>query len=333
MIPSAIRPVPDLPSFSRPEFLTTEDGAELAVHTAGDPRAPLTVVLSHGWTMAAKDWLPHVGLLTRPGAGRPAVRTLCYDQRGHGRSGFGDEPLSLELLGRDLALLLDWHQATAGTDVLLVGHSMGSMAIQHLAATEPARFGDRIRGVALISSSVGSVGPMPDSPVPTRAARSRAALQRLLVASVVQSPRTARVAHHLLTGPMSHPRTLPLWRLAVGSGPDAELARASARDFRAMSPEWIVTFYAALAAHGCSGRLAALEDVPTRILVGAEDRCTPVLQARELAAEIPGATLQVVPRVGHNLPYDRPGLVADAVHTLLDEIRQPLTRPLSAKAG
>jgi pimeloyl-ACP methyl ester carboxylesterase len=283
--------------------------------------------------MTAADWKPHIERLSRPEPGRRALRTLCYDQRGHGSSTLGRAELTMELLGRDLARVLDWHAANGGGDVLLIGHSMGSMAIQHLAAAERHRFGDRIRGVALISSSIGEVGPTPDSPVPSVLARSRARFQHLLVASIIQSHTSARVVHGLLTGPLSHPTTLPLWRLAVGSGPDAELARVSARAFHSVRPDWIVDFYTALSGHQCTGRLAALEDVPTRIVVGAEDRCTPAVQARELAAEIPGATLQIVPRVGHNLPYDRPELVVDTAYALLDEIRGPLRHRLAAQAG
>ena len=50
--------------------------------------------------------------------------------------------------------------------VVLAGHSMGGMTIMALAAARPELFGDRVRGVALVSTAAGT------SP-PTRARRSR----------------------------------------------------------------------------------------------------------------------------------------------------------------
>ena len=41
--------------------------------------------------------------------------------------------------------------------LVLVGHSMGGMTIMRLAQTHPELFGDRIRGVALFSTSAGEM--------------------------------------------------------------------------------------------------------------------------------------------------------------------------------
>jgi pimeloyl-ACP methyl ester carboxylesterase len=46
---------------------------------------------------------------------------------------------------------------------------------------------------------------------------------------------------------------------------------------------------------------APLPDVPTLVLSGAEDLRTPTANAREVAAQIPGAHLLVVPEVGHSV--------------------------------
>ncbi|MEZ0096385.1 alpha/beta fold hydrolase [Streptacidiphilus sp. EB129] len=304
--------------------LTTDDGAELAVYAHGDQHSPVTVLLVHGWTMAAEDWRPHVEGLTRPQHDLPPLRVVSFDQRGHGQSTRGDAPLSTELLGQDLARVLAWTVRHGAGPVILVGHSMGGMSIQQLAVQRPELFGDDIIGTILVSTSVSEVGPTAGGPVAGYLERQRAQVQRAVIETLLRSPQIARPVHRLLTGPLSHPRTAPLWKAALGPGPDAEMARVSARDFRYTPVHWICDFYAALAAHHCTGLLGALADVPTRVLVGAMDRCTPIDQARSLAREIPGAVLQVVPRIGHDLPYEQPGYVVDAVVTLIREIRRPL---------
>src|SRR5205085_1866247 len=129
---------------------------EIAVYAHGDPDAPATVVLCHGWTMSAQDWRPHIDALTRPRQGFPALRAVSYDQRGHGRSTRGDAVLDMALLGRDLALVVD--EATRdGNPVIVIGHSMGGMAIQQLAARQPALFGAEVAAVGLVSTCLNEV--------------------------------------------------------------------------------------------------------------------------------------------------------------------------------
>jgi pimeloyl-ACP methyl ester carboxylesterase len=305
--------------------VTTDDGAEIAVYTHGDPDAPTTVLFCHGWTMSAQDWRPHIDALTRPRQGFPAVRAVSYDQRGHGCSTRGGAPLDMALLGRDLARVL----AEATRDdapVVVLGHSMGGMAIQQLAARQPALFGARVTGVGLISTCLNEVAEGLTVPV----ARPGAAVRRLTRAreriadGLLRSPRSARTVHRLLTGPLSHPNTAPLWRAVFGAGPHTDSVREGARAFRDIPAMAIAEFYAALTTHDCAGRLGALGRVPTRILVGALDCVTPPAQARRLADDIPGAVLQTVPGQGHDLPYERPVLVVETVHALLREMSRTL---------
>src|SRR5690606_41875574 len=85
------------------------------------------------------------------------VRLVLYDQRSRGRAGQATKSGSaIEQLGRDLDAVL---RAVARTgDVVLAGHSMGGMTIMALAEQRPELFRDRVRGVALMSTSAGDVG-------------------------------------------------------------------------------------------------------------------------------------------------------------------------------
>ncbi|MFI1375487.1 alpha/beta fold hydrolase [Streptomyces longwoodensis] len=299
----------------------TDDGADLAVRVHGPADAGATVLLSHGWTMSACDWRPHVDALARPRPGFPALRTVTYDQRGHGASGRGTARLDMALLGDDLARVLDATTTSYGGPVLLVGHSMGGMAIQQLAARHPGLFGTRVAGVALVSTCLDGVGDAPPASA-HRLDRRQALARRHTTDALLRSPRCARAVHRLLTGPLSHPTTAPLWRALLGGDGRGAAARADARALRHVPVLTIAEFLAALTTHDCAGRLAALARVPTRVLVGTRDRYTPPDQARRLARAVPGAALQLVPGQGHDLPYERPVLVVETVHALLREVRR-----------
>jgi pimeloyl-ACP methyl ester carboxylesterase len=191
------------------------------------------------------------------------------------------------------------------------------MAIQHLADQQPELFGERVRGVLLVSTALGGIGRIAAG---SFSARQSARAQELVVEALLRSPRTARSLHRLLTGPLSHPRTAPLWRALLGSGPDTEVARTSTRDFHDTPVAVIADFYTALCAHDCSGRVGELGRVPTWVLVGNLDRYTTPVQARELAAQIPGAVVQTVYDHGHDLPYERPDILCDIVRALATEV-------------
>src|SRR5262249_8572215 len=89
---------------------------------------------------------------------RGLVRTVFYDQRSHGRSGRGAiTEGNVEQLGRDLKGVLD--AVVPDGPVVLVGHSMGGVTIVALAEQHRELFGEKIAGVALISTTAGGIDP------------------------------------------------------------------------------------------------------------------------------------------------------------------------------
>jgi len=305
------------------------DGARLAVYVDGDRDAELTVLLAHGWTLTAAGWGAHIAALTDPASGRPPLRVLSFDQRGHGWSERGSAPIAVPTFAADLAAVLE--QLCADRPVIVVGHSLGGMALlscadcrSDLFTTDPAASSEptgagapvggrpRIAGAVLVSASAGAPAPQ----------GLRGRLEAAAVEALIRYPWLGWAAHRVLTGPAAHPRTLPLWRLAVGGGPDAELARRSAEDFRGTPVAEIAAYYRAFGAHDCAGRLSALARVPVEVLVGAEDRFASPAESAAIAAELPGARLNVVPGYGHDLPYDRPDLVVAAVDAVLARRRE-----------
>jgi pimeloyl-ACP methyl ester carboxylesterase len=290
------------------------DGALLHATVDGRPDAPLTLVLAHGWTLAQAAW-DDVAALLAPRVADGGLRLVRYDQRGHGRSSWGTADVSIDRLGDDLAAVLD-RLAPSGP-VVLGGHSMGGMTIMCLAAARPELFGDRVRGVLLVSTSAGDLAADPAS--------AGGRMSRLTPGMLDAALAGARVIEKLRQKlPPSSPRHRKLVRdLLYGADATEAMVLAGAEIMHAATVRAFTAFLPALGAHDKRAELAALARVPVEILVGDGDRLTPPRHSEQLARVLPDARLQVVPRTGHMLPQERPRLVADAVGRLL--VAEPAT--------
>jgi pimeloyl-ACP methyl ester carboxylesterase len=123
------------------------NGETLAYVPLGD-RKGQAVVLIHGYTDSARDWVPLVPYLS------PHFRLIVVDIRGHGRSSKPECCYTRFDFAYDVKLLLD---ALGVTQADFVGHSLGSIIAQTLAEYWP----ERTRRVVLISSTAG---PRPGEP-------------------------------------------------------------------------------------------------------------------------------------------------------------------------
>jgi pimeloyl-ACP methyl ester carboxylesterase len=288
----------------------TSDGAALHATVDGPDDAPVTLVLAHGWTLAQAAWDDVADLLAaRVAAG--ALRVIRYDQPGHGRSTWGEGNVSIDRLGAALGELLDF-LAPRGP-VVLGGHSMGGMTIMCLAAARPELFGDRVRGVALVSTSAGDLNPEPR----TRGEKLR---QRLTPGALDAALAGARLVERLRGMlPPTHPRHRKVVRdLLYGADATEAMVLAGAEIMHASTVRAFTAFLPALGEHDKRSELTALASVPVEILVGDSDKLTPERHSSHLAEALPHAVLHVVERTGHMLPQERPRLVTDAIERLLD---------------
>ena len=118
------------------------NGESLAYIDMGAAAGP-AVVLIHGYTDSARDWVPLLPYLSK---GR---RLILVDIRGHGRSGKPECCYARLDLAYDVKLLLD---ALGVERADIVGHSLGSIIGQTFAEFWP----ERTAHVVLISSTGGS---------------------------------------------------------------------------------------------------------------------------------------------------------------------------------
>ncbi len=134
--------LPLVAEFDEMRVLDTHDGGMLYTISRG---AGPTIVFCHGVTLSSRVWAKQFD--TFPAAG---FRAVAFDSRGHGESVAGETGHSLDNLADDLRTVLeglDLH------DVILVGHSMGGMAVQAFAIRHPDVLHARVRGLVLQSTS------------------------------------------------------------------------------------------------------------------------------------------------------------------------------------
>ncbi|QBI54914.1 alpha/beta fold hydrolase [Streptomonospora litoralis] len=269
--------------------VVADDGARLAV-TVLEPvpaHSPFssaaaglpTAVLAHGWGAGRRVWGTVADRLIRGGH-----RVVLYDQRGHGGSGTGTEPIAVDRLGRDLAAVLE---AVGAERAVVVGHSGGGFAaLAHTSGgSESAK--RRVGGLVLVSTAAhdqdtpeGEVRMM-GSPLFSRAL-ARPALGRRLLAQTM--------------GKGADPRLLEVHRQMFAATP-AQVRASCFRCSRGMD---------------LREPLASVA-VPAVVLAGAQDRTIAPRLGAAVAEALPEARFAESAGIGHMLPLEAPSAVVEAV--------------------
>ncbi|MEU7866322.1 alpha/beta hydrolase [Dactylosporangium sp. NPDC049140] len=285
-----------------------KDGARLysVLHPATG-RRPVTVVFLHGWTLDNRLWRQQIADLPEC-LGAP-VRMLAFDLRGHGRSdATHGADATLEQLGDDLAEVI--RQRVPRGPIVLVGHSLGGMAIMEYAHRHAASFARRVVGVVLVSTSAEG------------SSRTSYGL----------SPRLARVMRVLEVqgaGLLArsgawrpHRRLMPLlapgvrW-LVFGHRVDTSWVALTASMVGNARLCAIGGFRPSVDLHHRVETLAAMSGLPVAVLVGSADRLTPPVCAATIAQELPEAELRECEDAGHMLPIERPECVTEAIVSVI----------------
>jgi pimeloyl-ACP methyl ester carboxylesterase len=270
--------------------------------TEGDPAGlPLLLVVGLG---AQLTWWP-AGF--RSALADRGFFVICYDNRDAGKSTWLDEagpadllavldgtappPYLLSDLAADGVAVLD---ALGLPSAHVLGVSMGGMIAQGLVIGHP----DRVRSLSSIMSTTGdpSVGqPRPDitemllSPRPPD--KAAAVEQSVVMARAISSP-------------------------AFGFDEQQTRTRMSADYDRGNHPDGAGRQIAAILMSG--DRTAALRGLTMPVLVihGDADPMIDISGGRATADAIPGARLWVIPGLGHDIPAELFGELADAVAAL-----------------
>lgn len=294
-----------------PYSVTADDGLRLAAEVIEPPagRAKLTVVFVHGFALDRRCWhFQRQVFAERPGS---RTRLVFYDQRGHGASERpARDSCTIAQLASDLDCIL--RTLVADGPIVLVGHSMGGMAIIALAEQDPTLFAERIAGVALLCTSAGEVAA---SGLPATFLSRRNVLTRAVGALAGWQP-----------GLVERWRTLLgdlIWGVtrayAYGDRKiDTWLVDFVHAMISANAVDALVDFVDTLNTHNRLAALPALKRTEVLILAGEADRIIPIRHSEVIAGELPDATLARLPGVGHMAMLERPDDVNEALSELIE---------------
>jgi len=245
---------------------------------ADRPDAPV-VVFGHGLLFSGWMFSHQVEAL------RDQYRCVTIDWRSQGHSPAARDGHDMDTLTLDLVSLLD----ELGLDAVhYVGLSMGGFVGLRLAARHP----NRVLSLTLLNTSAG--------PEPSAAARQDwllANVYRLVGIGPVRKP-----VQQIMFSPFSLDDPVIRARVDEWIGWLKKVDRAGMRR----------------AVYGVFQRLPVADEIGgirarTLVVVGADDIPTPPDRAKEIAASIKGARLEVVPDCGHSSTVEQPEILTKLI--------------------
>jgi pimeloyl-ACP methyl ester carboxylesterase len=274
--PAFAAPVDQAGWAARKRIVQLPNGIAMAYVELGDP-AGAPVLLLHGYTDSSRVWTILAPRLQ-------GHRLLIPDQRGHGASSAPPCCYALSDFSEDARLFLD---ALGVDEAAVVGHSLGSMVAQQLAADHPRR----VSRIALIGSTALA---------PVRRGD-------WIWTQIMQ-----------LREPIASNRDfLAMWSPGASPTPvDPVFVRHADAEMVAVPPHvWRAVPRALLDLP--AGRYAADVRAPVLVLSGGADPLFPAEHHRALLAAYPGAEARVFADLGHNLIVERPHVVGPVLAAFL----------------
>lgn len=204
-------------------------------------------------------------------------RAVTYDIRGLGQSPLGEGQFTMESYVEDLLLLLD-HLKTPRA--ILCGLSLGGYIALRAIERSPERF----NGLVLCDTR-------------SEADQNEAKLKRAESIKQLKTQGVQAFAKSFL------PNLFSAWTQENNS----DLVTTVEEIILSQTAPAIATAQLAIVSRTDTTEALAKIRVPTLILVGEEDRLTPVADARALQQRIPGSRLEVIPQAGHMSNLENPG--------------------------
>jgi len=244
----------------------------------------LPVVLLHPFPVHHEFWLPAAQALVS------GYRLILPDLRGHGDSGVGEGPATMEKHAADLVRILD--HAEVG-QARFAGVSIGGYVLFEFWR----RYRARVAALALFNTKAPS-----DSPE-AGAVRLRAA------ADVLE--RGAESFFESMVPKL-------LGETSRHSRPD--LVDGAMRMMRKMSPESVAQVQRGMAARPDSMPDLKTINVPTLLVTGDEDILSGPPEADLMRQNIPSSQMKIIRRAGHYSPWEQPEEAGQLLRQFFDSL-------------
>lgn len=245
--------------------------------------APILFV--HGFPLSHAMWNAQLAVFA---AGH---RVIAPDLRGFGSSVDTEGTVSMEDFADDLAAVLDDLQVRE--PIVYCGLSMGG----YIGWQFVRKYRRRVRGLVLCDTRV-----LADSP--------EAAAGRLKMAEQVIAEGTGPVADGMLSKALS--------RRSMTDRP--EVVAAVRAMILSSDPTGVAAAQRGMAARLDVSDMLGQIDLPTLVVVGADDALSPVDEMRRIAEVIPQSRFVVIPEAGHLSPLENPREFNAALAEFLDRL-------------
>ena len=291
-----------VPRFDEIQSLPSHDGGAINVISRGEGPP---IVLSHGVTLSVRTWVKQMDAL--PDAG---FRTIAFDHRGHGASTVGEAGHSLDTLAADVRTVvegLDLH------DAVLVGHSMGGVAVMMFCLRHPEVAAERVAGIVLLS---------------TLGKTYLAGNRRLLKAIEWFTDATPDASGVLNLSNLG----LLVARVGFGRNPQPSHVELTRQMILACDPEVRKASPGALLGLNLGRELRDIA-VPTLVICGKNDVLTPPAESRRIAKLIPGARLELLEGTGHMAMLEQSELVDTLITDFAHEVQRSRAPEAMRRSG
>lgn len=228
------------------------------------------IVLIHGFPLTHEMWKPQVQALSK------SYRVISYDVRGHGASDVGDAQYSLEFFVDDLLMILDHLKLK---QAVLCGLSMGG----YIALRAAERAPERVKALVLCDTKSEADG-------------NEAKIKRAASILMVKKRGVGPFAEEFIKAVLAE-RTFKT---------KPELVRFVMGLMTENTPLGIAGTLLALAARTDTTAALSKMSFPSLILVGEEDKLTPVLASQAMQKTLPNARMHVIPNAAHLSNLENP---------------------------
>lgn len=264
---------------------TSPDGTRIHYDTHGSGKR--WAVLIQGLGLSSRHWGDQAELLASAG-----FRVLTVDNRGTGRSDRVRRLYSMRHMAQDVAAAMD---CAGVADAAVAGISMGGMIAQEVAL----RYPERTNSLVLLATTPG----MPHGALPRP--RSLATLGRI---PLFHARGEAALAYrHLFFSTRTDEEAQPLLEKLMANWGELASDRAGGTDFALQ--------FRAAASHSAGFRLKRLK-IPVHVVSGEDDTVIPAKNTPILARLIKGASSELLPKVGHAIPLERPELLTETLERM-----------------